>query len=179
MDPSETLQTYIENRLAQGASDSTISQELKQAGWSAHLVQQALIEINRPKHTKNYTHEQGMFNGRLSRLGYIMAMIYIAIYFIILTLLLSAFRHSTIEIVLTLLLMISSLALIPIMISIHIRRWHDLDKPGSLTVLSGLPPIAVIVLVFFLFAPGSYQTNKYGTPFSFSMSPLKVFGFSS
>jgi len=52
---------------------------------------------------------------------------------------------------------------IPVTVSIHIRRWHDLGKSGAMTFFSLIPPFSVFGLLFLLFAPGNHGDNPYGS----------------
>lgn len=68
------------------------------------------------------------------------------------------------------------LAALPIMISIHVRRWHDLDQSGWLTLIVLIPFAGLIAEIVLLFAPGTSGPNKFGYTHPKSFSPRDIFG---
>ena len=121
----------------------------------------------------------GFFGGRLGRLGFLMALVYVLIYFILTVILVIAGHGSPIINILVLLMgMIGVLAVLPITISTHIRRWHDLGQSGWLILLGLLPFVGLLTTVLLLVLPGTSGPNKYGATHPKSLSPKVIFGFS-
>jgi uncharacterized membrane protein YhaH (DUF805 family) len=59
--------------------------------------------------------------------------------------------------------MIYMLLLTPYIISLQIRRLHDLDQSGWLMLLCMVPPINAFFALYVSFFPGSVAENKFGT----------------
>ncbi len=70
----------------------------------------------------------------------------------------------------------SVIMIIPISISLQIRRWHDLDKSGWFILLGFIPFASFFVGLYLLFAPGKLEPNQYGPQVS-SNKFLVVLGF--
>ncbi len=123
--------------------------------------------------------ETGFFKGRIGRLGYLVASLYLLAYFIF-AVLLGLIGHGTrtSNVLVILLCMLGGLAAIPLGISLHIRRWHDLNQSGWLTLLNLLPGVNLIVAVILTLVPGTSGPNAYGTDHPKSLSPKVVFGLS-
>lgn len=190
---TDSLLSYIEVQRRNGIADGTIYQSLVAAGWPAPTVQQLLYPVSsQPLNTVGTQSEaparslsvaepphNGFFHGRLSRLGFLMALVYVLIYFVVPAILTFAGRGSRIINMLAILMgVLGVLAVIPITISIHIRRWHDFDKSGWLTLLGLLPFVGLIMTIVLLFAPGTSGPNKYGSAHPKSLSPKAIFGLS-
>ncbi|BEV72952.1 MULTISPECIES: DUF805 domain-containing protein [unclassified Paludibacterium] len=47
-------------------------------------------------------------------------------------------------------------------LSLHVRRWHDLDRSGWHVVLNLIPYVGGLVFLYILLAPGSDGDNHYG-----------------
>jgi uncharacterized membrane protein YhaH (DUF805 family) len=71
---------------------------------------------------------------------------------------------------------VTVIAVIPISISLQMRRWHDLGQSGIFILLSFIPFAGFFVGLYLLFAPGKPEPNKYGTQVS-SNNFLVVLGF--
>lgn len=56
------------------------------------------------------------------------------------------------------------LALFVFMFSVFVRRLHDLDKSGWLSLLTLVPLVNVIMGIILLFKPGSNEANRFGAP---------------
>ena len=55
-------------------------------------------------------------------------------------------------------------ALIVFMMAVIVRRLHDLNKSGWLSLLAFVPLAGSILGVILLFKPGNRGTNQYGAP---------------
>ncbi|MEX0881336.1 MAG: DUF805 domain-containing protein [Candidatus Saccharimonadales bacterium] len=113
--------------------------------------------------------QPGMFSGRLNRLGYLMSIVYIILYFLIpvaLQLLVSGASGAKTLVNLTTILMgmVGVALAIPVGISIGIRRWHDLNQSGFFVLLGLIPFVGLIAFIIQLLFPGTQGANKYGDP---------------
>jgi uncharacterized membrane protein YhaH (DUF805 family) len=185
-----TLAAYINSQRQSGLSDEVIAQSLISSGWPEEAVRQALQTAQTVGYASSPTFAQpqivnpneeiaGIFKGRIGRLGFLLAVIYGISIFIIPLVLVFAIRGSAIiNVISIILIMIGVISVIPISISIHIRRWHDLSQSGWLALLGFVPLVSVFVFIYLIFAPGTKDTNAYGLPYSKSLSPKNVlFGF--
>jgi len=53
---------------------------------------------------------------------------------------------------------------IPVFVSSYVRRLHDINQSGLLTLLLFVPLANLILPLYLLFTPGTQGTNKYGNP---------------
>ncbi|MBC7707610.1 DUF805 domain-containing protein [Polaromonas sp.] len=179
MDPDyASLRAYIDTQRRSGVTDTVIHQNLHASGWPDATVQQVLIPLPQSVSISASASDDGFFSGRIRRLGFLMAIVYFLAYFVA-ALAISFIGHGSriINIVTVLMGMLAILAVIPILISIHIRRWHDLNQSGWLTLLNLIPFIGLIISVALLFIPGSVSANTYGNIAARSLSPRSIFGF--
>ncbi len=117
----------------------------------------------------------GMFSGRLNRIGYFVASLYILLLFVVPLVLTYSFRGKAIVNILALLVGTIGLVLVlPVSISIGIRRWHDMNKSGWYMLFGLIPYVGSLILIFYLFVPGTKGPNQYGEPDSSPSSPKKV-----
>ncbi len=70
----------------------------------------------------------------------------------------------TVNIISLLVGLIVIVVLIPVSLSLSIRRLHDLDRPGILALLGFVPYAGALFSLYLLFAPGTIGPNKYGNP---------------
>lgn len=112
-----------------------------------------------------------MFSGRLNRIGYFLAFVFIIVYFLVPLILQISFRSSgtsNIRALVNIVSLIWGLAgmilMIPAGISINIRRWHDLNKSGWYTLLGLIPLVGYVLPIILLFVPGTKSSNNYGEP---------------
>jgi uncharacterized membrane protein YhaH (DUF805 family) len=158
------------------------------AGWPPETVDQALragapaqpgapAPFQTPlKPTDPLAMQAGLdaFSGRMGRLEMLMGIVYWLLYFIAIgALTLVAYGNRVVNIVSILLALPAIILIIPITISLLIRRWHDLDQSGWLALFSLIPGLLVIALL--LVVPGTKGVNKYGPQPSGSLSPRSVF----
>jgi uncharacterized membrane protein YhaH (DUF805 family) len=107
----------------------------------------------------------GMFNGRLNRIGYLMAIVYIFAFLLIPIILLLLLRGHAIGNMIALLFgIVGTVLIIPVGLSVGIRRWHDMDKSGFFVLFGLIPFAGIVLLIFYFFVPGSREINKYGEP---------------
>lgn len=102
------------------------------------------------------------FRGRASRSEYWWSALY-QLLFIVVAITVS----SIIEIMYFLFLIFLLLSIIP-SISVTIRRLHDTDKPWYNILISCIPYIGSLILLFFLALEGTKGKNKFGFPPSLS-----------
>ena len=55
-----------------------------------------------------------------------------------------------------------TLIVLPPLISVTVRRLHDIDKSGWFMLLGLIPPIGFIILLYLLAQKGTEGPNKYG-----------------
>lgn len=99
------------------------------------------------------------FTGRISRLDYFISLLiwisYIAIWFILGIFLKSAIGNFPAA---GLLFVFN----FPLYFSAVVRRLHDINKTGWLSLLSLIPVVGIILTIYLLFPKGDYTSNKYG-----------------
>jgi uncharacterized membrane protein YhaH (DUF805 family) len=125
---------------------------------------------------------QGMFSGRLNRIGYFLGGIYLIIPLLILVGLqlsihgsaLSSSSRIGVNLISVLVGLAVVILIIPAGISLGIRRWHDLNQSGWFVLLGFIPFINCITAIILLFVPGTKGPNTYGPPDSSPSSPKKV-----
>lgn len=129
--------------------------------------------------------QSGMFSGRLGRLGYLLGIVYsllpIIAAIVLFAIIQVAFRPlpgdntllaqpnpvATIaNLLIFILVVLDVIIIIPVSLSIQIRRWHDMNLSGWYTLLSFLPIVGYIALIVILFIPGTQSTNQFGEPFN-------------
>ena len=125
---------------------------------------------------------QGMFSGRLNRIGYFLASVYVSLPLLLAYVLLITAHGGKASPgliaganVLTLIVgIIVCLLAIPIGLSVGIRRWHDLNKSGWFLLLGFIPIVSFFVAIYLIFFPGTKGPNDYGDPDSAPPTPKKV-----
>lgn len=129
-----------------------------------------------------------LFIGRLGRLGLLYGIFYVTAFLIVFAILAGtilaiskSFPSDSIQAAilgLAIFLVRTSWAVLTLLIvlSLGIRRLHDINQPGALILILLVPVVDVIFLLILLLLPGSREQNKYGTPVN-SFSPLEVLGF--
>jgi len=130
--------------------------------------------------------QKGFFRGRLSRVGYLLGILYPAAVIILLAG--AGFVSNyveqpqsgvgsssivTAEFILIVILLIVS---IPLSASINIRRWHDMGNSGWFYLLTFIPFASLIVVLIELIAPGTPGPNLYGDPYRGGANPLHIYG---
>jgi uncharacterized membrane protein YhaH (DUF805 family) len=117
-----------------------------------------------------------MFSGRIGRLGYFLGFVYflapilaVIILYAILNALFTAAEgpqliRSLINVLLFLVGAVSVIALFPLAFSLYIRRWHDLDQTGWLSLLQLIGGVNIVTGIILLFVPGTQGPNKHGEP---------------
>ncbi len=185
------LNNYIEAQRQRNVSDTIIYQNLLSSGWPAETVATALgittlplsnvpvpemqnyasNAINTPKTTS------GFLRGRLSRLGFLLSSVYVLAYFLLpLSLTIIGHGARVLNIIEILMGVIGVIAVIPISISLHVRRWHDIDQSGWMTLLGFIPFIGFLVTIALLILPGTKGPNKFGAMHQASLAPKHIFG---
>lgn len=124
----------------------------------------------------------GMFQRRTGRLAFLLAIIYAMAPLVIVAMLqfvvyayfaltssiggtTSPNALSAIVNILSILGGIVSVVLtIPVTISAHVRRLHDINQSGLLTLLVFVPFVNLLLFLYLLFTLGTEGANKYGNP---------------
>ncbi len=121
-----------------------------------------------------------MFQRRMGRLAYLLSLIY-ALAPLVLVALLQLVVHfalassnsgnaspnalsAIVNIISLLVGIVSVVLLIPVYISAYVRRLHDVNQSGLLTLLIFVPFVNLLLFLYLLFAPGTQGANKYGNP---------------
>ncbi len=129
-----------------------------------------------------------MFSGRIGRLGLLLGVAYLAGSLIISALLagsivaLSRYFPSAgvaaAILGMVLFLVRGTWAVITLLsiFSLGIRRLHDVNKPGILFLLTLLPLVGVVFLLYLFLAPGTKGPNAYGNPGANTWKPLEILG---
>ena len=118
-----------------------------------------------------------MFGGRLGRVDFFLGGIYLILPLLIAALLQVAagFIFTTVvgsrppaEIILNIITLlvgiVTALISIPVSISLYVRRFHDLNQSGWLTLLTLVPFVNFRVWLALLVLPGTAGVNNYGIP---------------
>jgi|GEM_PF-2024929 len=190
MDNSDlALKDYITSQRSLGLSDDAIKKSLLVAGWPENLFQhyfsvsnEATVPLSNPG--VMYARQGGFFSGRISRLGLLIAYIYVILIpvSIILVAVLVKFGIGNSR-VLNIILLLAGLGMVvvalPLSISLHMRRWHDLDQSGWLVLLGFLPLVGPVIGILLLVLPGTSGSNKYGDIPEASFSFKHVFNIGS
>jgi uncharacterized membrane protein YhaH (DUF805 family) len=184
------LNSYIDAQRQSGISDVVIHQTLLSSGWPLQVVNVALgVSTQLPPNppidgTQSYIPSaqnttSGFWKGRLSRLGFLMSFMYVLAYFL-LAIILAFVGHGArvLSLLETLMGLIGVIAAIPITISVHVRRWHDIDQSGWMTLLGLIPFIGLLITTVLLVLPGTKGPNRFGPTHQASLAPKDVFGLS-
>jgi uncharacterized membrane protein YhaH (DUF805 family) len=125
----------------------------------------------------------GMFERRTGRLAFLLGIIYAMAPLIIVALLqmvvhfaLASSNDGTtgttgtnallaiVNIISLLVGIVSVILIIPVSISCYVRRLHDVNQSGLLTLLTFVQFVNLLLFLYLLFAPGTPGANKYGNP---------------
>ena len=189
------LKAYIEAQREYGVSDDMIYQSLISSGWqketitqalsaqSANVVRQSAVQHgNYQPSTGNSVAEQSdkknLSSGRLNRLGFFMAHVYIVAYFALAMIIVLLGQRSNITNAIGFLM--GGIGVLIVMILpffFYARRWHDINQSGWLSLLLLIPGAAVIIAVVLMIIPGTQGDNQYGTAPQKALSPIDVYGF--
>lgn len=134
--------------------------------------------------------DRGMFDRRIGRLGYFLGFVYLFVPTIILFLLVfilipltngrgfgeESLATTILNTGLFLFGMAYIILLIPVTISLYVRRLHDLNKSWVWLLLMLVPLADLFFGFYLLLAPGDKQANQYGEPVT-SLGFLTVLGF--
>lgn len=181
------IHEFIEHQRRGGLDDAAIADKLRASGWPDDLIGHALGGTSYAQAQNHQaiahppTGQAGFWTGRIGRLGYVMVLVYFLLFMAIPVAVSLLFRMASVEsplinIIIILWGMIGVLASIPISIAIQIKRWHDLDQSGWLTLLGLVPFVGFITSVILLVMPGTSGPNKYGAPHSGKLDPKSVLG---
>jgi uncharacterized membrane protein YhaH (DUF805 family) len=106
---------------------------------------------------------RGVFSRRIGRLGFILGFIYLILtpapilFFIILI---------NNKIINTVFIIAYIVVMIFLIITLYVRRLHDLNRPGIWLLLHFVPIVNIALLIYVLFAEGNPEENDYGSPVS-------------
>lgn len=134
-------------------------------------------------HNSYTTSGQGMFSRRIGRLGFLLGFVY----WILLSLVMLAivFMDSRISVagvrgvanlISGLLLILIGIYSLPLFISLYVRRLHDLNKSGLLSLLVLVPLVNLLLLLYLYFAPGTDENNMHGDSVD-SLNMWVILGF--
>lgn len=187
------LITYITIQRENGISDETIYQALLSSGWQRDVVERALsahldndVEhlvtregVSAVDPSPVALTETGMHKGRLNRIGFLMAHVYILAYFAIAFVIAILGRESALAN--SIVFLLGGLGVLLIMILpffFYARRWHDINQSGWLALLLLIPGAALPIMIILLIIPGTRGVNPYGVSHQRSLSPVAVYGLS-
>lgn len=185
---TEALRQYIYSQRQAGVSDEALSRALMSSGWPPEIVNELLgvplpsahmspgDVVAAPKRSDSNA-QHSIFAGRIGRLGYLLGGLYPLLILVSIAALTALVGHSRIVSIVSLLIgMAVIVAIIPLSISLHIRRWHDLGQTGWLILLGFIPLINIIVAILLLILPGTKGHNEYGDRYGGSFSPRDIYG---
>lgn len=115
-----------------------------------------------------------LFQGRVNRSTYFFGSIMLEAIFIFTTYFLSVLRLSGLITGLINILLVSFL--IVVLVSLVIRRCHDLGKPGVFGLLLIVPFVNCFIYIYLLFFPGMEDNNDFG-PQVKGLDVKRAFGF--
>ncbi len=106
------------------------------------------------------------FSGRISRLNFFINWLAYIILLIILEIVLYMVitQNRSLQVPFAIISVIVYLIGVVYLISLYIRRLHDMNLSGWLTLLMLVPLINLGLLIFLFFKRGSISNNNYGTP---------------
>lgn len=120
-----------------------------------------------------------MFTSRIDRFGFLLGHVYLLAPLVIITFLyllvsltsggaakLPGQFHSAMNIVLFIVGLITTIAYPPLTIGLCIRRWHDMNQSGWMTLLTLLPIVGTFIYWALFFFRGTPAPNKYGLSLS-------------
>lgn len=133
----------------------------------------------------------GMFERRIGRLGFFLGQIYMLLWFIIPLLAYALINYSAstsgnsdpaasmplVNVAFFIIAAVGVILILPVTISLYIRRLHDLGLSGWLTLLEFVPVVNLGLSLYLLFAPGNEGANQYG-PAVNDNRPLVALGLS-
>ncbi|CAK9251824.1 unnamed protein product [Sphagnum jensenii] len=130
----------------------------------------------------NYQDETGMFSGRINRAGFLMAMLYSTLFYIIsVALLVLVSKVAGVELNPFVVFIFVLLFILPIgvpVIGAITRRAHDMNKTLINVLFWTLAPLPIIVQVigwlYLFIGSGTEGPNDYGEPYSGSLSVICV-----
>ena len=143
-----------------------------------------------PQPTTPVETDRGMFDRRIGRLGYLLGFFYLFVPVILLFILLFILtplvggrgfgEENVVTTVLNIITFIVGavfiVLFIPVVISLYVRRLHDLNKSWVWILLTLVPVVDFFFGLYLLFAPGDKEANQYGEPIA-SLDFLTVLGF--
>jgi len=130
----------------------------------------------------------GIFSGRVGRKGYLIGALYYLLVeivaFALVAILGGVSANSSsgsqsmapLVLIVTLIFGLLTLAMLPLILGLQIRRWHDVGQSGWLVLLNFVPFAGFIVLIVVLFIPGTPGPNQYGDQYAGSYKPLSLYG---
>ena len=125
-----------------------------------HIQEQLASNVRLDKNMKFILN---LFNGRINRRNYALGWTSATVIFYILVFLFSFLgEHIFSQLLSSIILIIVFLASIIFDISLHIRRFHDQNMSGWMSLLFFVPLVNFVLILFLLFAKGTKGVNKYG-----------------
>ncbi len=101
-----------------------------------------------------------LFTGRIARLNYFLDEVVLYIAVLIFSIIV---WHLGLRLIGTLLILIAYIACIFFLLSLTIRRLHDLNWSGWLSLLFLIPLVNLVLALILLFKRGTEWNNKYGS----------------
>lgn len=102
-----------------------------------------------------------LFSGRIGSLGYLLGNLFAYLFYLLFDYIGVYFSGNMI---LEWLSIVGLLFMIVFSFSLAVRRLHDLDKSGLMSLLLFIPFINLIITVYLIFKQGSNGNNQYGKP---------------
>jgi len=137
----------------------------------------SIAPIDEFGHDSSYTplRRAALFDGRLDRTGFLLGVFYsfiplcaVILFYAIINFLIGASAIGAPTMMLNIFVFILSVACslmaIITLLSVIVRRWHDMGRTGSYTLFSLIPYVNVIPFAFLFFCPGQKKANEYGHP---------------
>ena len=154
---NETITKYIAEERARGVADDAIRTALLAKGWKVEDVNAAFgagqsvnIIPNLASDTSGFTFKK-LFQGRLDRTNFFFG----SIVSVLLNILGNLFNNYILSFIIIIFLIIFG-------VSITIRRWHDLNRSGWMTLLLLIPIANFCITIYLWFKKGDQVPNRFG-----------------
>ncbi len=107
---------------------------------------------------------KNLYNGRINRKNYGLGLLFFFLVLILFGVILAGTLASYDSTFIIIILLAIYVIFVVHILSLHVRRLHDLGKSGWKTLLLIIPLVNFIILIWLLFAKSEENNNNYGSP---------------
>jgi len=161
---NEQLTSYVTTERARGVADDAIRSALLTQGWKEEDVVSVMGGLTAiTSESPRILSFGNLFEGRLGRWQYFLTSILLGLAVLVVVLILGIFaeRSGMLSMILIVLMYI---AVIPLSVSLSIRRIHDNNWNGWLFFILFIPLVNFVFSLILLFKKGTEASNTYGPP---------------